>query len=97
QQSENALLGDLDTLRFLGGDFNRVTAVYSLSQPDRMAAGSVTLTGEGLPEATWTVRGALDVSRTSLSLAFDTGELVLAANGGDATWALSSASKTGRS
>lgn len=50
---ENSLLDDADLLRQLGGDYSRVTCVPFGLSGDRIAMLSVTLAGDGLPEATW--------------------------------------------
>jgi hypothetical protein len=53
---EAALFRDLPTLCHLGGQYHRVTAVYSGRSEQGVATATVTLSGDGLPDALWTVR-----------------------------------------
>lgn len=52
-EMEECLAGDADALRMLGGNYDRVTALRTGVVDERSAAVSVTLSGDGLPEATW--------------------------------------------
>ena len=51
-----ALIYDADLLRLMGGDYSQVTAVFSGPSADKIALATVTLAGDGLPTATWTLR-----------------------------------------
>jgi hypothetical protein len=53
---DGALLGDVPLLRFLGGNYNRITAVNSGSEETRITQATVTLGGNDLAQATWTAR-----------------------------------------
>lgn len=50
------LLHDAHVLRFLGGSFNRVTAVDTGTATGGIAQTMVTLAGQNLPEAIWTLK-----------------------------------------
>jgi hypothetical protein len=51
---DHALLGDVMLLRKMAGAFNRVTAVYTGVDGEKLSQATVTLAGEEIPEATWT-------------------------------------------
>jgi len=87
-QLEDALLHDVDLLRSLGGDYTRVSAVHSGTVGDRIAAASVTLLGDQLPEATWTVRGSAVGPRWKLVVAGEKGEITITAVGQPAHWSI---------
>jgi hypothetical protein len=53
---DEVLLQDVDLLRSLGGNFTRVTAVYSGKVSDRVSMAQVTLAGEGMAEASWSLK-----------------------------------------
>ncbi len=77
-----ALLDDVLLLRTLAGSFSRITAVYSGAGAgagtDGVSMATVTLGGEGLPEATWIARVAAPA--WSLSVSGTDGEAVLQLN-----------------
>jgi predicted dehydrogenase len=83
---EDALLQDVDLLRFLGGDYSRVTAGLSGATADRVAAAAITLAGEGLPEATWMLRGTSSASRFNLVVAGEAGEVSVTLSGDPPAW-----------
>jgi hypothetical protein len=56
EQIEAALLADVAVLRFLGGDFDRVTALPSTNAAGQITASTVTLAGPDRPEVTWGLR-----------------------------------------
>lgn len=77
---DGALFGDVPLLRFLGGNYNRITAVHSGSEETGITLATVTLGGNDLAEATWTARQgkpawSLEVtgSAGSATLKFDAG------------------------
>ena len=53
---DEVLLQDVDLLRSLGGNYSRVTAVYSGKVSDRVSMAQVTLAGEGMAEASWSMK-----------------------------------------
>ena len=53
---DGALFDDAPLLRFLGGNYNRITAVHSGSEETGITLATVTLGGNDLAEATWTAR-----------------------------------------
>lgn len=53
---DHALLSDVMVLRKIAGAFNRVTAVYTGAVRDKLSQATVTLAGEEIPEAMWTVQ-----------------------------------------
>ncbi len=85
---EDALLHDADLLRSLGGDYSRVTAGLSGAVDDRVAAAAITLSGEGLPEATWIVRGTTSPSRFNLVVAGERGEIAVSAASDPPAWSV---------
>ena len=93
-QVEDALLHDADILRGLGGNYSRVSAVYSGTVDDRVAAASVTLLGDQLPEATWTARATSGTPKWTLVIARDTGEIKVTADGKPPAWNLQSGAES---
>jgi len=75
---DETLLGDVDLLRHLGGDYNQVTALHSGSSADRIATATVTLGGAPLPESTWTMKGTPAASNWRLTAAGDKGTATVA-------------------
>ncbi len=53
---DGALFDDVLLLRFLGGNYNRITAVHSGSEESGITLATVTLGGNDLAEATWSTR-----------------------------------------
>jgi hypothetical protein len=86
EQIEDALLGDVDLFRQLGGDYSRVSAIHSGVVGDRVAAAGLTLLGDKLPEATWTTRGTAGPSQFKLTVAGENGEIIATATGDPAKW-----------
>lgn len=99
---ETALLPDVDLLRCLAGDYNQVTALYSGATEPRqgrsmeMSLATVTLAGEGLPQAVWSLTTKSRESRVqspeknpSSSLALDSGLWTLTVTGETGTLQLS--------
>lgn len=70
-----ALLRDANLLRSLGGDYDRLTALYSGLSGGRTAVATVTLNGDGLPEASWSLRPTTGVPNWSLRATGETGIL----------------------
>jgi hypothetical protein len=83
---DNALLQDVDLLRFFGGDYSRVTAGHSGAVGDQVAAATATLAGEGLPEATWMTRGTSGEPYWNLVIAGERGEIAVTAAGNPVSW-----------
>ncbi|MBI1311720.1 hypothetical protein GC176_10540 [bacterium] len=96
-QIDSALFVDVALLRFLSGDYSRVTAVRSTgASDDGISLATVTLGGDGLAEATWSARvgepaWTLEItgSRGSATLSFEpdlqAGILVLQTGDDEAT------------
>jgi len=76
-----ALLLDVDLLRFAAGDYTRVTALYSGASQKGMALATTTLAGENLPEASWSVKPTADASNWNLRVTGEKGSLILRGNG----------------
>jgi predicted dehydrogenase len=72
-----ALLQDADLLRSLGGNYNRVTALAAGTAEDRFALMTVTLAGDNLPEATWSLKAVSVQAGWQLSLTTENGSVVL--------------------
>ncbi|MGZ0169923.1 MAG: hypothetical protein ACKVHE_10225 [Planctomycetales bacterium] len=53
---DGVMFHDVSLLRFLGGNYNRITAVHSGSEETGITLATVTLGGNELAEATWTAR-----------------------------------------
>lgn len=53
---DGAMFHDVSLLRFLGGNYNRITAVHSGSDATGITQATMTLGGNDLAEATWTAR-----------------------------------------
>ena len=83
---DTALLQDADLLRSLGGHYNRVTALAAGTVEDRFALMTVTLAGDNLPEATWSLKAVSSQAGWQLSLTAENGSLLL--SGTDDTGAL---------
>lgn len=56
EEVDAALFVDVPLLRFLGGNYNRITAVHSGPGDSEITLATVTLGGNDLAEATWTAR-----------------------------------------
>lgn len=56
EEVDGALFADVPLLRFLGGNYNRITAVHSGSSDSAITLATVTLGGNDLAESTWTAR-----------------------------------------
>lgn len=56
QICDRRMLSDVDLLRQLSGNYSRVTAIRSGFDGTSVAAETVSLAGESLPEAIWTIR-----------------------------------------
>jgi hypothetical protein len=65
----NDLLPDVGLLRFLGGEYHQVTAVHSATPTGGIVLATVTLSGENLPDAVWTLRPVTSPSRWQLTVA----------------------------
>jgi len=82
-----AFLDDVDLLRHIGGNFDQVTAIRSGDPTAGISLQTITLSGQGLPQAIWTATPALqpewrlqvvaDRGTVALSGVPQTGELTL--------------------
>jgi hypothetical protein len=73
---DGAMLHDVSLLRFLGGNYNRITAVHSGSDTTGITQATLTLGGNELAEATWTARAGqpawkLEVTGSAGSATFE--------------------------
>ncbi|MGE3317528.1 MAG: hypothetical protein AB7O26_20635 [Planctomycetaceae bacterium] len=73
-----AMLHDVDLLRWLGGDYNQVTAIHYGAGESGVATASVTLSGGGNPEAVWNVKRTSRNAVWELKLTGETATIVLA-------------------
>lgn len=67
------LLPDVSLLRMLGGEYHQVTAVESATRTGGIVLATVTLTGENLPDAVWSLRPVSTPSRWKLTVAHSGG------------------------
>jgi myo-inositol 2-dehydrogenase/D-chiro-inositol 1-dehydrogenase len=58
EQMDRAFLADADLLRFLGGEYDQVTALRSGDPAVGFSLASVTLSGAGKPQAVWSASAA---------------------------------------
>jgi len=88
-----AFLDDVALLRYLAGNFNRITAVHSGSDDTQITLATITLGGDELAEATWTAQRGhpawqLEVTGTdasaTLTLSSDWSGTLETAGGSDA-------------
>lgn len=84
-QVEAALLPDVDLLRSLGGDYHRVTSLPTVTSHGKPAAAHVTLSGDDLPESTWTLTPVASAGGWSLQVVGEAGTLVVSDDGAGAT------------
>lgn len=77
---KSALLCDADVLRFLGGDYNQVTASRSGNESQDFSFATVTLAGGGAPQAVWSATVNPAQSAWLLNVAGETGSAVLSGN-----------------
>lgn len=56
---DRVLLSDVDVLRYLGGDYDQVTALRTGATEQGVSLQTVTLAGKELPEAAWSARPGL--------------------------------------
>lgn len=76
-----ALLDDAALLRFLGGNYNRITAVHTGSDESGISLATVTLAGEELAEATWSARPGDDDWRLEVTGSKGSATLLLLPDG----------------
>ncbi|GAB4134925.1 MAG: hypothetical protein Tsb009_00600 [Planctomycetaceae bacterium] len=66
---DELLLCDIDLMRWIGGEYNRITALHSTAAEDRVTLATVNLSsshlteGDALPEATWSARPVTTTSK----------------------------------
>lgn len=78
EQIESAWLHDADLLRYLcGGEYRQVTAIHSGITDQGISTASVSLAGEGVPDAMWALRTG-PVARCELAVSTVSGAAVLA-------------------
>lgn len=67
------LLPDVSLLRMLGGEYHQVTAVESATRTGGIVLATVTLTGQNLPDAVWSLKPGTGPSRWKLMVTHSTG------------------------
>ncbi len=72
------LLNDIGLLRRVGGRYDQVTALRSGPAENRISQANVSLAGEGLPQAVWSIRTDANQSKWELSVTAEQGRFVLA-------------------
>ncbi len=77
QTIDASMLFDVDLLRRLGGDYHRVTALYSGQSPQGVSLATISLAGEKLPEASWTLKPTVSDPQWRLTITGDTGSMTL--------------------
>ena len=75
------LLPDAGLLRFLGGEYHQVTAVHSTTLSGGIVMATVTLSGENLPDAVWTLRPVPSATRWQLTVTRSDGPVVYRGTG----------------
>jgi predicted dehydrogenase len=78
---DREFLFDVDLLRDLGGDYDRVTALRSGQGNGGTALATATLGGDGLPEAHWSLKPTASHSHWRLTVTGVDGRLTLAGEG----------------
>lgn len=76
RETDSRLLPDIDLLRMLGGNYSQVTALRS-SQTEGVSRATVNLTGDDLPEASWSLNAAAPGNAWTLTVTGQRGSLVL--------------------
>jgi len=84
---DDALLTDVDLLRRIGGNYNRVTALHSGKTAQGVVSATVSLAGKNLPEATWSLEPAAQ-SEWQLTATGERGRAVLSGGSNLADWKL---------
>ena len=74
------LLADADLIRLLGGEYNQVTAIRTGRTDDGAATANVTLAGDNVPEAVWTLNSGPE-NGWSVTVIGEKGRLTLTGNG----------------
>ncbi len=77
------LLPDVGLLRRLGGEYHQVTAVQSATPAGGIVTATVTLAGENLPDAIWTIRPVSTPARWQLTLTRNDGPAAYQGSGED--------------
>ena len=80
---EQALLPDVDLLRFLVGRYNQVTALYSGTTGGSISLASLTLAADQLPEARWSFKANPSEWRWQLKVTGENGQARLSAREND--------------
>ncbi|QDU38095.1 hypothetical protein Mal4_24160 [Maioricimonas rarisocia] len=76
-QVEAQLFHDVALLRWLYGEYTRLTALFTGETEAGLLSATVTLAGDNVPEATWTIRGADGAASFLLEAAFTEGTVML--------------------
>jgi len=76
---ERAFLPDVDLLRFLGGEYDRITALDSIASDDAISLSTRVLSGDDLPDASWSVKATAD-PRWKVDITGETATAVLSAD-----------------
>lgn len=82
------LLPDIDLLRWLGGDYNQVTALRTGAANEAVLMQTVTLAGRDLPEATWHMQATTGASFSVLTVHAERGRTVANLEGPTFEWTL---------
>jgi hypothetical protein len=80
----SCLLPDVGVLRMLGGEYHQVTAVESTTRTGGIVLATVTLTGENLPDAVWSLKPVNTPSRWKLTVSRSSGATTV--EGGENPW-----------
>jgi predicted dehydrogenase len=83
-----ALLGDLDVLRWLGGNYDQVAAIRTGAAEGAVCMQMVTLGGRGLAEATWHIQSTDSTEVCRLTIHSDTGRTVIERASETSEWIL---------
>lgn len=83
-----ALLGDIDLLRWLSGDYDQVTALRTGAANETVLMQTVTLAGRGLPEVTWHAQAASGAEVCRLTIHAERGRMVVERDPQSHEWTL---------
>ncbi|MBM4076416.1 MAG: hypothetical protein FJ267_12345, partial [Planctomycetes bacterium] len=85
---DESLLHDLDLSRWLGGDYDQVTAIRTAATNGTVMTQTVTIAGRGIPEATWHAQATDGSEVCRLTIHCERGNLILERIGHSGEWSL---------
>ncbi len=82
EQVDERLLRDVELLRNLGGEYNQVTANHSKAGDSGLVMANVTLSAEGVPESSWSMKPTTGDPTWKLTIQGEIGSATLTADDG---------------